>query len=386
MSVPALRLVFWETTAACNLHCVHCRRLENRHEPAKTELTTDEGRSLIEAIASFARPILVFSGGEPLVRPDILDLARFAADRGLPTALASNGTLIDEKTAGAIRQAGLRRVSVSLDGADPETHDTFRKLPGSFQSAVRGLRCLQAAGVSTQVNCTMARHNAGQLEAVLRLAETCQADAVHYFLLVPVGCGQQIAAEQMLDAEQIEHLLGRIFELSLATKLHVKATCAPHYYRIVRQESARRGLRPPKRPPPIADGARPAGRNNDMAAMTRGCLAGTAVCFISHDGHVFPCGYLPVSAGNVRTGSLKHIWRDSDVFARLRDPARLSGKCGRCEFVHVCGGCRARAFHRYGDFLAEEPYCLYQPARRAPAGHTSDKPSAPGNSTDPAAL
>ncbi len=318
---------------------------------------------MIEEIASFARAILVFSGGEPLMRPDIFELAAFARDRRLRTALASNGTLIDGPLAESIKRAGFERVSVSLDGADSTTHDAMRQLPGSFERAMDGLRNLRGVGVSTQINCTIARHNAAQLGAVLRLAEHLGAEAVHYFLLVPVGCGEQIADEQLLDADAIETLLHEVFELSLRTELHVKATCAPHYYRIVRQESRKRGLHPPAR-----NRRAPGAQSDGLTAITKGCLAGTAVCFVSHKGDVFPCGYLPVSAGNVVHTGLGRIWKDSELFARLRDPSCLSGKCGQCEFVNVCGGCRARAFYQYGDFLAEEPCCGYVPVRRS-SGH-----------------
>jgi len=236
------------------------------------------------------------------------------------------------------------------------------------------------------------------LADVLRLAESVGADAMHYFLLVPVGCGEQIADDQMLDAPAVEARLREIYELTEATELQVKATCAPHYYRIIRQEAKARGKPMPKRQdrpsaagqpgrghpngaghPPAPgpghpgghpghpDAARDAEATAAMSAVTKGCLAGTAVCFVSHEGDVFPCGYLPVSAGNVTRQSIADIWASSEVFAKLRDPDLLEGKCGYCEFKHVCAGCRARAFYQYGDFLAEEPFCEFTPTRMASA-------------------
>lgn len=347
----ALRLVFWETTVACNLECVHCRRLEVAKELAKNDLTHEEGLRLIGQIAEVGRPIVVFSGGEPLMRPDLFELAGHARNQGLRIALASNGTMINPALAAKIAATGFERVSVSLDGACSQTHDEFRRQVGSFDLANSALRMLRAAGVATQLNCTIARHNQHELAAVLRLGEALGAEAVHYFLLVPVGCGEQIADNQMLSGHEIEERLGELQEMSAATQLEIKATCAPHYYRIVRQKAveARREGHPPT----------PAGHGHH--AMTKGCLAGTAVCFVSHQGNVFPCGYLPVSAGNVRTDSFVEIWNNSEVFTKLRNTSLLTGKCGGCEYRNVCGGCRARAFYQYGDYLEEEPFCIYEP-------------------------
>lgn len=369
---PPLRLVFWETTTACNLACAHCRRLEVSRELARDDLTTDEGRRLIDQIAEVGMPILVFSGGEPLMRPDWFELAGYARERGLPTALATNGTMVDAPLAARIVEAGFRRVSVSLDGAGPPTHDLLRQQPGSFDAACAALRALRAAGMSTQINCTIARHNEHELEAVLRLGETLGADAVHFFLLVPVGCGEQIADDQMLSAEDTERRLRELYSLAERTTLEVKATCAPHYYRIVRQQ------------PAAPDAGGDAAGKPRPRAHGRGCLAGTAVCFVSHKGDVFPCGYLPTSAGNVRTTSFARIWAASDLFAVLRDPSLLTGKCGLCEFRGVCGGCRARAFYQYGDYLAEEPFCAYEPARRADRGRHEVTPPTARASTPPA--
>jgi len=388
-AAPSLRLLFWETTAGCNLECIHCRRLDVSRELMKTDMSTAQARRMIADLASFSRCILVFSGGEPLMRPDVFELAARAREQGLLIALASNGTLIDAAMARRIAETGFDRVSVSLDGADAETHDRFRRLPGSFDQAVTGLRHLHAAGVSTQVNCTIAKHDAHQLADVLHLAEAVRADAMHYFLLVPVGCGEEIADDQMLDATEVEERLKELVELAERTSLQIKATCAPHYYRIIRQEAAAKGRPMPKRvgessssefrvqsSEPRSGAATPHSSSSGRAAMgaiTKGCLAGTSVCFVSHQGDVFPCGYLPVPAGNVTRQSLADIWANSEVFARLRDPSLLQGKCGVCEFKQVCAGCRARAFYQYGDLLAEEPVCAYEPARlRATAGEAGD--------------
>ncbi len=346
-----LRLVFWETTAGCNLECVHCRRLDVAREMMRSDLTTAEGFRLVDQIAGVGSPILVLSGGEPLIRPDILEIARHARGRGLTVSLATNGTLITSKLARAIRAAGIARVAVSLDGAWAETHDRFRRQLGSFHRALEGIAYLRWAGVPVQINTTVARHNEAELEAIHDLAVDLGAVALHAFLLVPVGCGVQIAQDQMLSPAGYEAVLHRFYDLAQREQLQCKATCAPHYYRVVRQRAA-------------AEGRHLVPARHGMAAMTKGCLAGSAVCFVSHRGQVFPCGYLPVEAGNVRREPFASIWRLSPVFASLRDPACLDGKCGACEFIHVCSGCRARAYYATGDYLAEEPYCIHRPRQR----------------------
>lgn len=343
-----LRLLFWETTAGCNLECIHCRRLDVSKEIVKEDLTKEEAFAFINSLVETQRPIFVLSGGEPLFRPDIFEIARHAIDCGLTVALATNGTLIDERLAKKIVDTGIQRVSISIDGADAETHDSFRKLPGSFQMAIRGINHLTHLGMEVQVNCTIARHNVEQLKDLYELALKLNAVALHIFMLVPVGCGVQIAEDQMLPAQKYEESLNLFYDLSKNAKIQTKATCAPHYFRIMRERAKQEGITvSPK--------------THGMAAMTKGCLAGTAVCFVSHKGEVFPCGYLPVNAGNVKTQSFAEIWNDSKVFNNLRNPDLLEGKCGICEYKKVCEGCRARAFYQSGNYLAEEPYCIYEP-------------------------
>jgi radical SAM protein with 4Fe4S-binding SPASM domain len=355
------------------------------------DLATGKALNIISQIADFANPILVLSGGEPLYRHDIFQLAEYATSRGLRTALATNGTLVTKDVAEKIKNAGIKRVSISLDGADATTHDTFRGIPGAFDAAIYGMRNLQQLGVSVQINTTIARHNAHQLPDVLALARHLGADALHTFLLVPVGCGVDIAAEQMVPPDEYERMLNWFYDQSLEGGIELKATCAPHYFRVMRQRRAadRMAERTHAAPaasdpneigptdmtmpgstgislkpgggPPAGHSGHPGGHPGDMNAMTKGCLAGTGVCFISHEGEVFPCGYLPALAGDLRKLSFAEIWNESVVFNQLRDDDNLKGKCGCCEFRHVCMGCRARAFAATGDFLAEEPFCVYEP-------------------------
>jgi len=391
---PPPRLVFWETTAGCNLACIHCRRVTVADQLLPQDLSTQESMKLVDQIAAFSKPIFVLSGGEPLFRPDIFDIARYAADAGLIVALATNGTLIDAGVAGKIKEAGIRRVSISFDGADAATHDIFRG-EGAFDLAITGMAHLRDAGVPYQINTTVARHNAHQMPETLALAKELGAVALHLFLLVPVGCGVEIADDQQITPEEYEEVLNWMYDAEMEGGIELKATCAPHYFRIVRQRQAaerRQGIirqrpqsmhrqqhagashsdsRHPRGSHPGGShggnghpGGRPA-----MNAMTKGCLAGTGVAFVSHRGEIFPCGYLPVEAGDIRREPFQKIWERSPLFADLRDPDLLKGKCGLCEFKRICSGCRARSYGMTMDYLGEEPFCTYEPRTMA-AGET----------------
>jgi heme b synthase len=344
-----LRLVFWELTARCNLRCVHCRA-EATPIRAPEEMTTDEALRFVDELAAAGRPILVLTGGEPLYRDDLFEIASYATRKGFRVALATNGTLVDEGTAERIVESGVRRVSVSIDGATAATHDGFRGVPGSFEAALAGFDRLRERGMSMQINTTVSRHNVDELPRIIRLALEHRADAFHVFMLVPVGCGLQVADREMLPPDRYEEVLGWFYEQSRVLPMELKATCAPHYYRIFRQRAK-------------AEGIKVTPETHGMAAMTKGCLAGQAVCFVGHRGQVQPCGYLPLEAGNVRDGVFRDIWEGAPLFRALRDDSNLAGKCGLCEYKRVCMGCRARAYAETGDFLAEEPYCAYIPAR-----------------------
>ena len=365
--VPALRIVFWETTKACNLHCQHCRAVPEA-ERAASELTTGEGVGLIDQIAAVATPVLILSGGEPLYRPDIFDLGAHARDRGFRIALATNGTLIDRGIASRVRTTGFSRVAVSLDGAVPETHDAFRRLPGSHARALTGLRYLKEEGVSVQVNSTIARHNVAELPQLLDLALSLGADALHIFMLVPVGCGVAIAEREMLPADEYERVLHWFYDQSKTCAIDLKATCAPHYFRVRAQRIVEERRQGDRSTPFVAHGTTlkaapdPAG-GRPLSTMTRGCLAGTAVCFVSNVGEVYPCGYLPVTAGSIRQRSFAEIWRQADIFSRLRDPGAFEGKCGECRYLAICAGCRARAYYETGDYMDAEPFCTYDPEK-----------------------
>jgi radical SAM protein with 4Fe4S-binding SPASM domain len=409
------RLIFWELTKGCNLRCIHCRASATELS-SPDDLSTEAANAIIDQIAKVSKPILVLSGGEPLFRKDIYELARYATEKGLRAALATNGTLVTKEVARKIVDSGVKRVAISLDGSDAHTHDTFRGIPGAFDAAITGFRNLKELGMSVQINTTIARHNAHQLPHVLELARSIGADALHTFLLVPVGCGVDIAAEQMVPPEEYEKMLNWFYDRSLEGGIELKATCAPHYFRVVRQrraaehrsaaaaEAAHAAIPPaPSTPDKRALGTHhigptdmtmpgstgielkpqgigqpvghPGTHPSEMNAMTKGCLAGTAVCFLSHQGEVYPCGYLPALAGDLKKQSFADIWENSFVFNQLRDVNNLNGKCGCCEFRNVCMGCRARAFAATGNYLDEEPFCVYQPGSKNPAANADTKGS-----------
>jgi heme b synthase len=345
-TVPALRMIAWEVTRSCNLNCVHCRAAAERG-PYEGELTTKEAMRLIDGIVSFSKPVVILTGGEPLLREDIFELARYGTDRGLRMVMAPNGTLIDSEKAAALKASGIQRTSISLDGATPESHDCFRRVEGAFAGALRGIQHLKEAGMDFQINTTVTKRNFGELPDILNLAVRLGAVAHHIFLLVPTGRGKELDG-QAISAAEYEKILHWFYDQREKFPLQLKATCAPQYYRILRQRTKEEG----KKITPQTHG---------LDAMTRGCLGGIGFCFISHRGEVQPCGYLELPSGKVREKGIREIWEKSPVFKKLRDFSGYKGRCGQCEYIRVCGGCRARAFEKTGDFLSEEPLCIHTP-------------------------
>ena len=369
-----LRLLFWETTIKCNLTCAHCRRLE-ADEAAFRDLSTAQAKGLIEQLGELGKsqpmmPVLVFSGGEPLCRRDLFELVGQAKSVGIVPALATNGTLIDATVAERIRDTGIVRVAVSLDGATAEVHDKLRQLEGAFESALEGIRHLCEKKVPFQINVTLTKHNARQLEDIYELAKRLGAIALHIFMLVPVGCGQALAETDMLSPEQYEQKMLEICQLDGRGQLQIKVTCGPHYERIIRQQGLRQSRMgtDQERIMNVEQGI--SKFNIRHSKFSRGCLAGLGVLFVGHQGDVFPCGYLPVKCGNVLEDKLSEIWYNNQDLARMRDSNGLEGKCGVCGYRQVCGGCRGRAYAATGNYMAEEPFCAYIPPE---AVHSEDK-------------
>ena len=304
---------------------------------------------MIDDIASITDPVLILTGGEPLMRADIWDIVDYARERGCRTVMGTNGTMIDEETAAAIAAHGIPKVSVSLDFPTAEGQDRFRGQEGAFERTLAGIGALQRHGVAVQVNTTVTKLNRDQMDEMHDLAAGLGATDFHPFLLVPTGRGEDLVDVE-LTPQEYEEVLTWAYRRQRTSPMGFKPTDAPMYYRILRQQAK-------------AEGIEVAPRTFGSAAHTRGCLGGISFVFISHTGDVQPCGYFDMQLGNVREVPFSRIWTESPVFDDLRHYERLEGKCGACEFKGVCGGCRARALALTGDYLAEEPYCAYRPAR-----------------------
>jgi heme b synthase len=342
------RLVAWEVTRSCNLNCVHCRAAASCG-PYHGELAREKCFRILNEIAAVAKPIVILTGGEPLLREDIWEIALRGTELGLRMVMATNGTLVTPESVKMMKASGIKRVSISLDGATAARHDAFRKVEGAFAGSLAGIEALRKGEVEFQINTTVTRQNVGEIQDILDLAVRLGAAAHHLFLLVPTGRAKDMV-DQEIDAAEYERVLHWFYEKGREGPIHMKATCAPHYYRILRQEAHLRGEKVDI-------------ETYGLDAVTRGCLGGNSFCFISHVGIVQPCGYLELKCGDLKESTFGEIWNGSDVFRRLRDFSAYKGKCGVCEYIRFCGGCRARAFESTGDYMAEEPLCMYQPAR-----------------------
>lgn len=342
----------WEITRACALACLHCRaEAQPKRDPR--ELTTDEAMSVVDQIKATGNPILVVTGGDPLMRPDVFDILEYATDAGLRTSLTPTATaLVTRKSLARVRETGVKRVAVSLDGPDAIVHDRFRGFSGSFERTMRIIRDIGESGIALQINTTVTRHN---LEVLDRMPEIiAQAGAIQWsvFFLVPTGRGR---IQDMISPEEHERVYHWLYDLSQSAAFDIKSTAAPAFRRVAFQRSrgerrsgavAGAGYR-------FADGLdRPVVSIND----------GKGFAFISHTGDVYPSGFLPIVAGNVRDGPFAEIYRNSRTFRELRDASLLKGKCGACEFKEVCGGSRARAYGLTSDYLASDPSCVYRPS------------------------
>jgi radical SAM protein with 4Fe4S-binding SPASM domain len=343
-------VISWNLTRKCNLKCSHCY-INATDKELSNELNTQEAKGLIDQISAVSRPLLILSGGEPLLRPDALELVRYGAAKGFKMGLGSNGSLIDDKTAKKLKEAGIATVSISLDSSIPRQHDDFRGVSGSWERAINAIKALKENNVLVQVNTTVTQQNYGEIDDIMSLAERIGVENFHLFFLVPTGRGAKIAD---ISPAKYEDMIKTVFAKSAKHRLNVKPSCAPQFMRIAKDA----GL--------------------DMRQWIRGCIAGLYYCRVYPNGDITPCPYLPVKLGNIREKSFKEIWLNSSMFKDLRDFNSLKGKCGVCDYRALCGGCRARAYglssdfidycgdlHEpaevKGDYLAEDPWCVYQP-------------------------
>ncbi|HBF34787.1 TPA: heme b synthase, partial [Candidatus Sumerlaeota bacterium] len=350
------RLIAWEVTRSCNLQCRHCRA-SAQHGPYPNEFSTAECMQTLNKIAAFAKPIIILTGGEPLLRPDIFEIAQHGTSLGLRMVLATCGGMLDVSIARQLKDSGIQRISLSLDGATADTHDDFRQTPGAFDAALHATDVAKSVGLEFQINTTITKRNLSELAQILNLAVRIGAAAYHPFLLVPTGRGAEMA-DEALSPEEYECTLNWIYEQRALSPIPFKPTCAPHYYRILRQREN-------------AVGRSVSPQTHGLDAMTKGCMGGQSFAFISHTGKAQICGFLEQECGDLRTVNydFKTIWETSPVFQEMRQVDDYHGRCGYCDYRQVCGGCRARAYAMTGDYLAEEPFCIYTPKREDTANH-----------------
>ena len=322
-------IISWNTTQECNISCIHCYR--DAGNKRADELSTDEGKKLLDEMGRAGFKIIILSGGEPLMRADIYELIRYAKSIGLRPVLGTNGILITEEVAIKLKEAGLGAAGISLDSTDKAIHDKFRQSEGAWDKTIAAMDVCRKVGLPFQVHTTITNWNEKEVTNITDLAVAKGAMAHHIFFLVPTGRGKDIE-DITLKTEEYEAVLNRILDKQKEVSIELKPTCAPQFMRIAKE----RGI--PMR-------------------FTRGCLAGTSYCVILPNGDIQACPYLPIKIGNVRETNFDVLWRDSEMFNQLRNEP-LKGGCGTCGHDKICGGCRARAYYYSdGDYMAEEPWC-----------------------------
>ncbi len=362
-------VAIWETTRACDLACRHCRA-EAISEPLPGELSTEEGRELLQELADMGTPITILSGGDPAKRSDLCELVSFGASLGMRMATIPAATpLLTRQLVARLKEAGLAQMALSLDGPSAEIHDAFRGVPGAFARTLEGARFAREVGLPLQINTVFSSFNLQHFGAMARLVGELGAVFWEVFFLVPTGRGRDLG---QMDAAQFEALFEQLAAYSHQVDFIVKITEAPHYRRYLIQEHSRRGTTGQHH------GARPGPGNGEKGGLPwhmrrdfgpggsiglapKGVNAGNGHVFVSYCGDIYPSGFLPLPCGNIRRASLAETYRTHPVFLELRDLDRLKGKCGVCEFRHICAGSRARAYAMTGDYLAEEPFCAYEP-------------------------
>jgi len=368
------RLLALELTRRCRFNCRHCRA-DAGAAGCTDELSADQWTRILDGIAAYEKCVIILTGGEPLERQDIYDLIRHGRGLGLRMVMATCGYAIDDKSIAALQQAGVMALSFSLDGAQARTHDAFRRTPGAFDTVVRAAETARRAGMRFQINTTITRSNLAEAPAVAELARKLGAYCWNPFVLVPTGRGEEIA-DELLEPRQYAELLADLLTLKTQSPIELRVTCGPQYARLYREAG---GGRPEAAGTPPASSLRPT-----ASMMPNGCMGGRGFGFISYRGDVQTCGFLDISAGNlVESGyDFAKVWDGSTFLSEIRDLPSYKGKCGRCAYVKVCGGCRARAYAMTGDYLAEDPICWYEPREvssfkcqasdAAPALHTSN--------------
>ncbi len=343
--------IAWEITRRCNLRCVHCRSSSTLEVDEHPDFSFAEAKRIIDDIASYASPVLVLSGGEPLLREDVFDIAKYGGSKGLRMCIATNGTLVTEEICHKMKEAEIKMVSLSLDGANAQTHDDFRNQPGAFAGTMNAISLFNKHKIPFLVNSSFTIRNRKEIPEIYKLVKSLGATAWYMFMIVPTGRGEDIM-EELIPIDIYDEILQWHYEIEKSDNdLLTRPTCAPHYYRIVRENAKAEKSTFKRRNLKFSTGG------------SKGCLAGQLICLIDVDLNVLPCSYFPKSAGNLKEQSFKTIWEHSSLFKEMRDFKGYKDNCGSCEYVNVCGGCRARAYAMTGDYLAQEPFCNYIPKK-----------------------
>jgi radical SAM protein len=351
--------IAWEITRACAYACVHCRA-DAQHKPAPDELSTEEGYRLVDRLAEFGSPILVFTGGDPMMRRDLFDLVAYATQKGLRCSLTPTATALPTQTRlRKAREAGIRRIALSLDAPNAQVHDDFRKVGGSWERTLRILHNAQSVGLSAQVNTTVTRYNLELLPEMVPFIESVQAVQWSLFFLVPTGRAQ---AAWMISPEEHERVFNWLYDLSQRAPFDIKSTAAPMYRRVaIERKKAEIGQTEGAAGVTLAFQGAGFQYADGLNRPVRGVNDGNGFLFISHRGEIMPSGFLPIAAGNVRQKDIVDVYRNHPLFLDLRNPDKLKGKCSICTYRDVCGGQRGRAYGLTGDYLESDPACVYQP-------------------------
>jgi radical SAM protein len=369
-------LAIWETTQACDLTCKHCRA-SAQPVPHPSQLSTAEATNLIDQIAALEVPLFVFTGGDPLKRPDIFQLIEHAASKGVHAALTPSATpLLTRDAIFRMRDAGLSRLAVSLDGSVPEIHDSIRGIAGTWERTLEAIQWANEAKLPIQVHTVVSRLNITDLDNLATLLTLKQIVMWSFFFLVPVGRGK---TDDLLTGQEFEDVFAKMWDLTKRVPFAIKTTEAMHYRRYLIQQRMKEnrptvgvhddaGARPTSQPGWTVRSGHPGNGSEDKAVgwSTKRVNDGRGFVFISHIGKVYPSGFLPIEGGDLHQDSLAHIYQESPIFVQLRDTGLLHGKCGACEYRNICGGSRARAYAVTGDIMAEEPCCIYHPAAIIP--------------------
>ncbi|NRD78406.1 TIGR04053 family radical SAM/SPASM domain-containing protein [Bacillus sp. BRMEA1] len=353
-------IVIWELTRACQLKCLHCRA-DAQYTRDPRELTFEEGKSLIDQIYDMNNPLLVFTGGDPLMRPDVFDIAKYAVEKGVRVSMTPSATPnVTKEAIKRAKEVGLSRWAFSLDGPTAEIHDHFRGTDGSFALTMERIKYLHELEIPIQINTVISRYNVEHLDEMAKLVEELKCVLWSVFFLVPTGRGQ---VSDMISPVEHEKVLRWLYDLSKRVPFDIKTTEAMHYRRIVIQQKMREAKEKTDEINYLAALTEKGltGSIDGLGRAPKGVNDGNGFVFISHIGDVYPSGLLPVKAGNVRESPLAEIYRESPIFKSLRNPDEFKGKCGVCEFRHVCGGSRSRAYAMTGDYLESEPFCVYVP-------------------------